>query len=993
MMALDQPRFKAADFFVLRTPLLDATAYIGATPEQALEDPILREAIGLASPSLLEEAGRENGNRDKVRLGLARYLARMRGRPTPFSLLAGYTHGPIGERSVVLRLGPIGEAIRVVRADVMRIANMSQSEIGDVTRRTKVRWRVRRDLSILGDIVRITTTDLSHPNEVLSVDIRRTKALDKAVRFGASYALPFAEFVECVRPFAKDVESAHAYVHNMVDVGLLIPEHHPSPAVDDETECLGKIDPDLANTARAVRFSRLADRIDDPLAMFRQRLTRVSGTELGGDVIVDLVKPLAAGCVGDDVIKELSGVVGVLQRVIQPFRDRRLAEFATSFFRRYEEREVSLMEALDAGRGYDFPLEPPPTVHGGELADWMLPLFEASCRSGAREVMLTEENLPKRTLWQPRDILTVVFRLASEPWSIYDPVLHAQPGTAPFARATAFLPELREQVRALLSTALVHPDDDQSVAEVTQSYPGRLAAVNQFPRLAPRELTLNPVAADPSTSVDVNDLTISVEEGRFVLRSRSDGREVLLYATGAANHNRPESSSVGRFLFAIARDAAPAGGWVWQGIRRASFLPRVCYKAHVLCSMQWLLDDAHTADLRKARGLTHQMSAVSKLRQALDLPRHIMYRERHDHHLPVDLEDSWSVAAWLDIAKPEMRVSEQFPVERSAVRGPGGPYHHELVVPLVTVRTDQSRAAAPPEKRRRRTARLDPIAPGGPVLFLRFAGDSGELLSILLRLYEEVLSPLSAQTALRHWFYLPYSDPDHHVRLRVFGEPDFLHGPVLRALRGCLQPLLETRVVHRVSLDTYERETDRYGGPGRIELCERIFGISSEIAVDFHRSVNVAEVSIGALLVPWVSSLRAMLAATGLPLARRIELARYASALYSPPGGENTQQGRGVRPAHRAGDLYRSIRDALRTPAAALEQVAPQRMSNLRETFTALELDDLPAVGRTQEDLVADLLHVHSVRLTTTWRGDPSLEATAYDVLERTLVTEAALGG
>jgi thiopeptide-type bacteriocin biosynthesis protein len=78
------------------------------------------------------------------------------------------------------------------------------------------------------------------------------------------------------------------------------------------------------------------------------------------------------------------------------------------------------------------------------------------------------------------------------------------------------------------------------------------------------------------------------------------------------------------------------------------------------------------------------------------------------------------------------------------------------------------------------------------------------------------------------WFFLRYRDPEHHLRVRFHGEPERLYGTVLPAFHRALLPLMRKGAVWRVQLDTYEPETERYGGVHGIELAEKLFWIDSE---------------------------------------------------------------------------------------------------------------------------------------------------------------------
>ena len=82
-----------------------------------------------------------------------------------------------------------------------------------------------------------------------------------------------------------------------------------------------------------------------------------------------------------------------------------------------------------------------------------------------------------------------------------------------------------------------------------------------------------------------------------------------------------------------------------------------------------------------------------------------------------------------------------------------------------------------------------------------------------------------------HWFFIRYSDPHWHLRLRLHGEPVRLHTEVLPRLQAVVGPLLEDGRIWRFQIDTYQRETERYGGAAGIDLAERLFHADSAAVV------------------------------------------------------------------------------------------------------------------------------------------------------------------
>ncbi len=869
--------------------------------------------------------------------------------------------------------------------------------MADHEQREKAQWIRRGDLVILPDVVRVTVRDIHNREALVCADVVRSEALDHAFSL-AEKPIAFDAIVDGLKQFSPTAEQARSYAHALIDRGLLVPLALPSIAADDILATLQVAHRDLAQAAREVLSTRLGQNVDASIRRLTAAIAQAEQSDRADNLIFDLVKPLDSGVIGDDILAEANAVLRVLQRTISPKVDTRLTEFGEKFTELYEAREVPLVEALDEIRGISFPVDSRYEGSNAKLKRWIFALFERACRDGSDEIVLTDADIPADELWQPSESFSMMFKLARDPVGIFEPSIHVSPGTAYFARATSFEPRLKEAAKTMLRE-LAAQRPDAEMAEIVHFLPGKFAAFGQIPRLMPLELSLAARPADLATSIDVNDLLLSHHQaGQFTLRSIRTGRPVLPRIIGAANLDRPDNTGLCRFLGSIARYGMMGGGWTWEGLEHSSWLPRVRYGNHVLSSQTWRLSEAETAALLAARTEADRRDAVARLRADRRLPRHISYRETGDNWLAVDLEDDWSIAAWLDIAKSGMTVAESFPVERSAVGGANGAFHHELVVPfLIDLPKDAANndkasarqpAPAPPIISLDQT--FDRTVPGGDVLYLTLYGDRNELLRITSELFEFCIKPAIDDGNLDRWFFLPFSTRAGHVRIRCFGSSESLYR-LLAASHPILQAHVDRRALQSVSIDTYDRETYRYGGAYGLELAERVFQASSEFAVEFHDQCDIEDASINEILAPWVGSLRAILAATGMPIADQRDIAQHAARLYHrevprPEGAAALPAPRS--PDHLGGDYYREVKAALRQP----EQVTPGYHDLVRKLSILFPLiREGIASGKIAgrfDRLLIDYLHVHSIRLLTTWAREIQFEETGYHVLARSLTTE-----
>jgi len=105
--------YKASDFFMTRVPLLPIDDYMRLFSDQsqqnellvdAFDNPVLREALAVASKDLLEaidnnRLGDNPKAAEQVCSSLLRYFIRLSTRPTPFGLFSGISIGRFGDES------------------------------------------------------------------------------------------------------------------------------------------------------------------------------------------------------------------------------------------------------------------------------------------------------------------------------------------------------------------------------------------------------------------------------------------------------------------------------------------------------------------------------------------------------------------------------------------------------------------------------------------------------------------------------------------------------------------------------------------------------------------------------------------------------------------------------------------------------------------------------------------------------------------------------
>lgn len=78
------------------------------------------------------------------------------------------------------------------------------------------------------------------------------------------------------------------------------------------------------------------------------------------------------------------------------------------------------------------------------------------------------------------------------------------------------------------------------------------------------------------------------------------------------------------------------------------------------------------------------------------------------------------------------------------------------------------------------------------------------------------------------WFFIRYSDPNHHIRFRLKLSDVKHYHTVLHKIRESLTLYIASRVIWKIQIDTYEREIERYG-KNRMLLSEDLFYENSKV--------------------------------------------------------------------------------------------------------------------------------------------------------------------
>lgn len=118
------------------------------------------------------------------------------------------------------------------------------------------------------------------------------------------------------------------------------------------------------------------------------------------------------------------------------------------------------------------------------------------------------------------------------------------------------------------------------------------------------------------------------------------------------------------------------------------------------------------------------------------------------------------------------------------------------------------------------------FVPGSEWLYFKIYSGPKMAEKLLINYIYKIILDLDNKKKISKFFFVRYSDPDFHIRLRflVTNQESFLL--IVTKLNYHLKSLIINNIITKIQIDTYVREIDRYTSP-YIEFSEALFYVDS----------------------------------------------------------------------------------------------------------------------------------------------------------------------
>jgi thiopeptide-type bacteriocin biosynthesis protein len=1025
-------------------------ALLRAHLRDLIERPEIVQSLFVASPSL--QSGLEYWRKDpdskkglQAERALTRYFARMCARSTPFGLFSGCSVGRVangdGPSSTELRLDARSSYRPNTRLDFDYLFALTRGLRRDPVIAAQLRYWPNTSLRRAGEVwhyleSRVAGSNRSYhlvkveDDEVLSAVLERSKS-------GPTPAELVAHILAVTNDAEITQEDAEAYVQDLIGSDLLVSHLSPpvtgKPPLEDlieQVRGLSGVEHIAAALERAREEMIALDRLGHgaPPERYHAIASSLVALPAKADVDklfqVDLVKPTQNAMLSAAVVEEFHRAIELVCRMSQPADMEALRQFRDAFSARFDRARIPLLTALDEENGVPFGpagSESSPLLRGlnlggggsagrGTSLQGLLQQQFAGRRPGAGlELELDLNELPdgNNTMRALPDSFAVSATLiANGPgalqegdFRIYFKGLVGPDGARLLGRFCHTDTDLERFVREHLRAEAAH-NQDAVYAEIVYLPEGRIGNVLCRPVLREYELVyLGRSGAPEEYQIPVSDLLISVEGGRIRLHSQRLGKEIIPRLTNAHGFLNPKLASVYRLLCNLQHQGVSIPGFGWGQLDSLDFLPRVRCGRIVLSTARWRLNKKEIDEISNPERAA-RFEAVQKLRERRGLPRWILLEEA-DNTLPIDLDNPLLTDAFVHVLKRGQSavVREMFPPpDRQCAAGPEGTFCHELNVPFLRMPADASQTNGQQPVRRSRMVRASDdraerlLAPGSDWLYVKIYGGEGAIDDVLRTCVPSIME--TAAGMFSRWFFIRYSDPHHHLRIRFQGDPSRLTKDLLPLVTERFQPYLLAGNLWKIQFDTYEREMERYGGQEGIVLAEEIFRADSDAVLSILQALD-GDAGMDERWRIALLGIDALLGDCGMDMDAKLK------TIENMRDSHFREFNVGVAGKKQLGDRYRNERKKLEAlfdsakPAtealSAAQQAFAKRSVVLRGTFERLQqVESSGELWSPIEELAFSYVHMHVNRLIRS--AGRAHETVLYDFLFRIYDSQRARG-
>lgn len=700
--------------YVLRTPLLSLSVYLDTVEnysihkvKQLYQNPLIREAINLASPDLLKEldkwVNRDSNLSDettkKLEITLLKYIARMSSRCTPFGLFAGCSMGRIaGETKIILE--DSDKFKRFTQFDMQFWVALLQQIAAKKEVIPYLKYYPNDSVYKIGEFYRYVEYRYIKTKREHSIAALRKSAVLTELLQKAKSGLTIKEMITLLADNKSEEPEAKEFILKLIDFQFLVSELDAVVTGNNEWEKILSI---LEKIPALNKEYKIVEKIQTQLFSLDQKLVpsenvyqeiraNIKQIEVDFDekylFQTDLNSNAIVNSLSVKTSKKVLQALHFLNGIQAKEKNQDQENFKKAFIQRYESRMMPLTTVLDTEIGIGY-LQNQDMKDSHEMLDFLE--FKYTEKQDQNELWTSYDFVLQKKIQEcilkNKKIITLCesdfvhfnadFKDAPATFSVMievfdqDGIAIESSGNISAAKLLGRFCHGNSAIYNLTKKIIQKEEDyhsDKIMAEVVHIPESRTGNILRRPVLRNHEISyLAKSGVSLNNNIDLNDLFISVENDTIILYSKKYNKEVIPCLSNAHNFSK-NSLPVYHFLCDLqSQDSKPIYSFSWGILKKHyDFFPRVMYRDIILSKAKWSIkkeEIIHFFEINQEQCYTEFLI----WRHSRNIPQYTNWTNG-DHTLLFDFETQIGMKLFLKSFKNQEEINlEEFLFTRESV--------------------------------------------------------------------------------------------------------------------------------------------------------------------------------------------------------------------------------------------------------------------------------------------------------------------------------------
>ncbi len=523
-------------------------------------------------------------------------------------------------------------------------------------------------------------------------------------------------------------------------------------------------------------------------------------------------------------------------------------QFKADFYRRYGERTIPLLYALDpeTGIGYNQRNEqgdysslldnleiPTDRLNTQNLSLTHIDIFLMnkileSKKKDSKEIYITQSDLDNYPIYSDQpDTMSVLFTSLYKRNKI---LLHDFSGSTSINLLNRFS-HLDKKVNTLCLQIANYESNcnrDSIIAEIVhlpELKSGNLLLSNPL-----RDYEI-PCVTTSEKSIEktilLSDIQIRLVNGNKIeLISTKHKKPILPKLSNTLNYDR-NSINVFRFLSDFQfQDKIPYISFSWNNISNLfDFFPRVNYKNIILSPAYWVVNKIELIGNKSSNNFDNNLVNWKNTRKIPDT-FYLSIDINNDNKLYIDITNDIGKEAFRkELIKSEKVILSEILINNDSpfTDKSKNCFNNEITLPVIRKPREINKLSKSDNSAIEYKEEIQSVFyPGSEWLSCKIYLGHKTADELLGNEIPNLVSILIQKKIISKWFFLRYFDEDFHLRLRFrISKPEYF-SIVLREFNMVLKHYTENNIIHNIVVDTYKREVERYYSKC-IVFCENLF--------------------------------------------------------------------------------------------------------------------------------------------------------------------------